>query len=474
MVSGQIISDTELEAVARDLARGKWESAVSILAGIIGTAIGGPAVGGSLSGATALLLAKLTAASATARLKQADAATEQERQDALVRGLSDRLAQLQQIGSEQLTGLGQRLDGLEEAEQERFEQTARLLVGRLDELQEVIEALAAGGGKQAPGHLAITAVRVDQKPRDHAIVDFWVKNGGGSDVVVLGVGFEVLETGRCELIKGRLHASATYDLDIAELKKPGDSAFCETSQLIEPGKADRFAVKLIASELGSGVFGAWRLHPTLETDAGPVAADPIEVWLPYREDDIEFDDMVELDVIWTLSTELTKARKGRDGERVVELVTEAFRQHRDDERVFDVLTDIARYRYVTSQVGRDLLPTYQQYAQQADSAEHAGLAYMACAEVHAGLGEVGLAVSSITAALRTNPGDDSPLELLLDLIWDGASSLPEFTDCIQVMVDQCSAGQLESFYVQQLRDALAQQPASSSTEAATALLQQVD
>lgn len=146
-------------------------------------------------------------------------------------------------------------------------------------------------GKKAPGDLRISDIRVTQDEPPHGpedlrptkcLVDFWVSNDGGSQVIITAVDFEVIETARAELVKGPMEPSETYNLDITDLREAGQQAHCPISQVIEPGESDRFTISLIA-KLGLGVFAVWRLLPKLITNYGPIPGKIIEVWLPFPD-----------------------------------------------------------------------------------------------------------------------------------------------------------------------------------------------
>jgi hypothetical protein len=146
------------------------------------------------------------------------------------------------------------------------------------------KAGAQSAGKQAPGALKITELRAEQNRENKTCsVDFWVSNEGGSQVVITGVDFEVVDTARAEVVKGPMKASGEYNLDITELRETGQVASCPISQEVKPGESDRFTVILKAEELGTGIFAAWVLRPKLITNYGEVEAETVELWLPYNE-----------------------------------------------------------------------------------------------------------------------------------------------------------------------------------------------
>lgn len=173
-------------------------------------------------------------------------------------------------------------------------------------LSETKNATAPGvagqpvAGRRAPGALRIVDVQVTQDPEPKraedlkpakCLVDLFVSNDGGSQVIITAVELSVVDTARCELIKGRLESSQTYDLDLTPLRKVGDRATVPTSQVVDPGQSDRFTLRLVATGLGSGVFGLWILQPTLKTNFGEIAGPTVEVWLPYRDPDATLEEM---------------------------------------------------------------------------------------------------------------------------------------------------------------------------------------
>ena len=197
-----------------------------------------------------------------------------------------------------------RLASAERYPEIRFGNADRLAIAVLrSHLQDILSE-AAGSvlppGVAAAGALTVDRVRVTQdepqKTEDYftdkkALVDFWVTNRGGSQIVVTGVDFEVLETGRAEIVKGPMPSSATYDLDFTDVASAGQHAECATSQIILPGESDRFSVSLVA-RLGLGVFAAWRLKPVLKTNYGDVPAQTVEVWLPFKDRDTSFEELM--------------------------------------------------------------------------------------------------------------------------------------------------------------------------------------
>lgn len=155
-------------------------------------------------------------------------------------------------------------------------------------------------GRKVPGNLRIDNIKVTQEKLPNrfedlqpakCLVDFWVTNDGGTQIVVTGIDLEVIDAARCELVKGHMESSKTYDVDIVDLREPGQVSRFSLSQMIKPGESDRFTIVLVASELGLGVFAAWKLLPTLITNYGSVKGEAIEVWLPYLDPGTTFKEM---------------------------------------------------------------------------------------------------------------------------------------------------------------------------------------
>ena len=79
---------------------------------------------------------------------------------------------------------------------------------------------------------------------------------------------------------GFMDFSQVYDLDISSLETKGDSISSDVSQVLNPGEADRFGIRLRAAALGEGVFRAWQLQPSMATNGGDFQGPVFEVWLP--------------------------------------------------------------------------------------------------------------------------------------------------------------------------------------------------
>jgi DNA-binding winged helix-turn-helix (wHTH) protein len=125
------------------------------------------------------------------------------------------------------------------------------------------------------------------------LLDFRVSNQGGSEFTIERVGFEVLDTRtivsssyfvspECSSVFGFKKFSNVYSLDIVGLTKIGDRASCNVSEVVKSGECDRFAITLIARNLGTDVYRVWRFLPTLSTSIAEVSGSQVEVWLPRR------------------------------------------------------------------------------------------------------------------------------------------------------------------------------------------------
>jgi archaellum component FlaC len=160
---------------------------------------------------------------------------------------------------------------------------------------DVLEAVNRRTGAQNPGRLKIVDTRITNiRDERKCYVDFYVSNDGGSQVIVVKVNFKVVKTARAELIKALMLPSGEYDLDISALENPGDTITCQVSQSIDPGKSDLFRIILSASKLKSGVFAAWKLLPVLVTNYGEIAADQLEVWLPFKDEDVTYSKLEQI------------------------------------------------------------------------------------------------------------------------------------------------------------------------------------
>jgi hypothetical protein len=144
-------------------------------------------------------------------------------------------------------------------------------------------------GKQSPGILEVSAIQVKPNFKDKACtLDFRVSNTGGSEVIINRIEFEALEVAGFYTL-GAVEFSKVYDLDISDLRNAGDLAACAVSQVVAPGKVDRFGITLIAPTLGIGWFRGWSLQPTLYTNYGNVTGQKIEVWLPFALHDASIE-----------------------------------------------------------------------------------------------------------------------------------------------------------------------------------------
>ncbi len=141
----------------------------------------------------------------------------------------------------------------------------------------------AGTDTKMDGQLKISDIVVTQRVEDQSVsLDFRVHNEGNSEVLINRAVFEALSVGEVEVF-AELKTSATYgDLDISQLEQKGDRIEYTMAQVVEPHKADRFTIIIVARKLGSGKLRQWKLSPTLCTNYGDITGKPIEFWLPFR------------------------------------------------------------------------------------------------------------------------------------------------------------------------------------------------
>ena len=147
---------------------------------------------------------------------------------------------------------------------------------------------------KSPGRLVISDIRVmhDERTRT-CLIDFRVSNQGCFELIINRINFVVSDTrtishssfsadSECFSLFGFKRFSKVYGLDISELTEIGDRASCDVSQVVRPGESDRFAINLIARNLGTDLYRAWRLLPTLCTNFEEVNGSQVEVWLPRK------------------------------------------------------------------------------------------------------------------------------------------------------------------------------------------------
>jgi hypothetical protein len=161
------------------------------------------------------------------------------------------------------------------------------LITELRKHGSVPNSPAAPRDEQQRVPLELSDVQViPDKATKTCLLDFRVANRGRSDVMVNKVKLEVVEILGIGTL-GFMEFSKVYDLDISSLKRPNDTATCNVAQVLRSGEVDRFGVRLIARELGTGQFRLWELRPTLITDLGEVEGPIVEVGLPYPNSTIQ-------------------------------------------------------------------------------------------------------------------------------------------------------------------------------------------
>ncbi len=135
----------------------------------------------------------------------------------------------------------------------------------------------------------IELMTTQDKSTNSCVLDFTFQNLGTTEILLTELTLEVIDIGR-DAVKGFLHASHTYELDISDLEQIGDVARIPLKQIVPPGgKHERFKVRLVAKELGLGRFTAWRLKPILYSESQSIECEIVEIWLP-KPSGASFDD----------------------------------------------------------------------------------------------------------------------------------------------------------------------------------------
>jgi hypothetical protein len=336
------------------------------------------------------------------------------------------------------------------------------------------DAATIGGGTLAPGELTIDRVMVTQdQPRTHeqyftekkCVVDFWVTNRGGSQVVVLAVDFEVLETGRAELVKGPMPSSATYDLDLTDLTKTGQHAVCPTSQVIAPGESDRFSISLVA-RLGLGVFAAWKLRPTVQTNFGDLVAAPVEVWLPFVDSGTSFEQLMGFAWMERARDAINSAIETKDGERLLEIFEEALREGRVVQETAFALSLAAQDEVMIAKIGARLLSLCERLAEKATDGFAASGLWATCARLRHLNGENDRALECVQQALLASPGAIDAVDILTEMIEGGAVSARNVDPALALIASHVKAGDLDASILERLANALERgvMPATSTPD----------
>jgi hypothetical protein len=152
----------------------------------------------------------------------------------------------------------------------------------VNEVSAALSKVLMRNGRKYTHGLEISDLQVVQDNNSKTCtIDFRVFNPGDEDIQINRVKFEVLDVFEVPTL-GYLEFSKIYDLDISALERVGDTATCKVAQILKPGEADRFGVRLIATQLGTGVFRVWHLQPSLVTNVGEFPGPSFETWLPYR------------------------------------------------------------------------------------------------------------------------------------------------------------------------------------------------
>jgi hypothetical protein len=353
-----------------------------------------------------------------------------------------------------------RLESVERYPEIRFANADRLAIDVLrSPLQDLLAAASADAlapGAAAPGALTIDRVGVtQQQPRKHedyftekkCIVDFWVTNRGGSQVVVLGVDFEVLETGRAELVKGPMPSSATYDLDLTDITTAAQHAECATSQIIAPGESDRFSIALVA-RLGLGVFAAWRLRPTLKTNFGDVPAPPVEMWLPFVDGDTSFEELMRFARMERESRDVHAALESKDGERLLKLFNEMPLEISTSGQMTFALSSAAQDEAFARQLGTRLLSLCTALAEQASDPYAAAELWVACARLRQAEHEGDRVFECLERALLAAPGHQDAVNLLIEQVNEGMANDRNLARILSVLTSQVQSGDVDPIVLQ--------------------------
>jgi hypothetical protein len=129
--------------------------------------------------------------------------------------------------------------------------------------------------------LYISAERVDCLRNDGTcLIDFVFHNKSKNGILIHGVVFTVLAV-QNEMVLGEVQISATYNLDIGRLKKPGDILKKSVNQFIKADEAERFTITLSDKSLKSGEFKKWKLDIIFKTSLGEIKTEPVQVYLPW-------------------------------------------------------------------------------------------------------------------------------------------------------------------------------------------------
>ncbi len=135
-----------------------------------------------------------------------------------------------------------------------------------------------------PGRFEITDLFVDNNRSDStAVLDFRVVNRGNHPLSINRIRVTVVTAHDIPILppSGGLPFSGKYDLDISDLKKPGDRTARVVSQALQAGEVDRFGLVLTARTMPQEIFRTWLLQVTLVTSEGEFTTrEPVKVELP--------------------------------------------------------------------------------------------------------------------------------------------------------------------------------------------------
>lgn len=148
--------------------------------------------------------------------------------------------------------------------------TVAFLAGVIGNLDMILQLLL--GESPAVGTLQVAGISVDSyRPDYSALIDFRVINTGKKILLINGVIFKTYYVKETPT-DGILKVSGTYDLDISNLRKEGDTAEVAVAHEVKPNEADRLAIRLVAKDLRAGEFRKWGFEISFRTSEGIVPA----------------------------------------------------------------------------------------------------------------------------------------------------------------------------------------------------------
>jgi hypothetical protein len=358
-----------------------------------------------------------------------------------------------------------RLRTVERFSEVRFASVDRLAVELLrSRLQDLL-------ARVAPGDLSIDMVRVvqdqPQKTEDYftekkCLVDFWVTNRGSAQVVVLAADFEVLETGRAELVKGPMPSSETYDLDLTDVTTAGGHVVCKTSQVIAPKESDRFSIALVA-KLRLGRFAAWRLRPSLQTNFGTVTCAPIEVWLPFKDRGTSFEELMEFAASEAIREAVDTAVETADGQLLLRTIDGLSLEQRERTEVAWALSQAARSEAIATQIGAELISRCDKFVVEGKDRAACASYAATCAWLYRRGGDNPMSLVYVVLSCINEPGNRDAIDLVMELVNTDVRTTPNMTQLIYLMTAQVQSGHLRQDVLFEFANALRQRVDGSAT-----------